>query len=211
MPPDRGGFTWDAPSGRYRGAGGRYVTHAQVRAWLDAALDNAAERMAALARQLQARQIDLVTWQIRMARETKNVQLYSAAAAKGGWAQLSSADLGRVGQSVRAQLEYLNNFAREIRTGAQQLDGRLVARVRLYAQSGRQIFHRTERLEMEVRGYDEEQSIRYAGDSCAGCVQEAARGWVRIGTLVPVGQRTCRGNDRCRVVYRKSATGEVTK
>jgi hypothetical protein len=195
MPPDRGGFTWDAPSGRYRGAGGRYVTHAQVRAWLDVALDNASERMAALARQLQARQIDLVTWQIRMAREIKNVQLYSAAAAKGGW----------------AQLEYLNDFAREIRTGAQPLDGRFVARVRLYAQSGRQLHHRTERVEMQVRGYDEEQNVRYAGDSCAGCVGETARGWVRIGTLIPVGQRDCKGNDRCRVIYRRSNTGEVTR
>jgi hypothetical protein len=211
MPPDRGGFTWDALSGRYRGAGGRYVAHAQIRAWLDVALDNASERMAALVRQLQARNIDLVTWQIRMAREIKNVQLYSAAAAKGGWAQFSNADLGRVGQSVRAQLEYLNNFAREVRTGVQPLDGRFVARVKLYAQSGRGIFHRTERLEMEVRGYDEEQSIRYAGDSCAGCVQEAARGWVRIGTLIPVGQRTCRGNDRCSIRYKRSTTGEVTR
>jgi hypothetical protein len=210
VPPDRGGFTWDAPSGRYRGAGGRYVTHAQVRAWLDVALDNASERMAALARQLQARQIDLVTWQIRMAREIKNVQLYSAAAAKGGWAQLSSADLGRVGQSVRAQLEYLNDFAREIRTGKQSISG-MVGRVRLYAQSGRPTFHRTERAEMQVRGYDEERNIRYAGDSCAGCVSETAREWVPIGTLVPVGYRNCKSNDRCRVVYRKTATGEVTR
>jgi hypothetical protein len=203
MPPDRGGFTWDAPSGRYRGAGGRYVTHAQVRAWLDAALDSAGERMAALSTQLQSGAIDLITWQIRMAREVKNVQLYSAAAAKGGWAQLSLADLGRVGQSVRAQLEYLNDFAREIRTGKQALSG-ILGRVRLYAQSGRPTYHRTERAEMQVRGYDQERSVRYAGDSCVGCVREAAREWVPIGALVPVGQRTCRSNCRCMVAYRKS-------
>lgn len=211
MPPDRGGFTWDAPSGRYRGAGGRYVTHAQIRAWLDSALDSAGERMAALSAQLQAGTIDTITWQVRMAREVKNVQLYSAATAKGGWAQLSAADLGRVGQSVRAQLEYLNRFAREIRTKAQPLDGRFLARTRLYAQSGRQLFHRTERIEMEVRGYDQERNVRYPGDSCTGCVQQTARGWVQIGALVPVGQRDCKGNDRCRIQYARSATGEETK
>lgn len=210
MAPDRGGFTWDAPSGRYRAANGRYVTHAQVRAWLDAALDSAGARMAALSAQLQAGMIDLITWQVRMAREIKNVQLYSAAAAKGGWAQLSAADLGRVGQSVRTQLEYLNRFAREIRTKAQPLSG-IMGRTKLYAQAGRQMHHRTERIEMEVRGYDQERNVRYAGDSCAGCVEQTARGWVKIGALVPVGQRTCRGNDRCRIQYLRSTTGEETK
>jgi hypothetical protein len=210
VPPDRGGFTWDALSGRYKDARGRYVTHAQVRAWLDAALDNASERMASLSRQLQARQIDLVTWQVRMAREVKNVQLYSTAAAKGGWAQLSLADLGRVGQSVRVQLEYLNDFAREIRSGKQALSG-ILGRTRLYAQSGRPTYHRTERAEMQVRGYDQERSVRYAGDSCAGCVREAAREWVPIGTLVPVGFRDCKSNDRCSVQYRKTISGEVTR
>lgn len=204
MPPDRGGFTWDAPSGRYRGAGGRYVTHAQVRAWLDAALDSAGERMAALSAQLQAGTIDLITWQVRMAREVKNVQLYSAAAAKGGWAQLSAADLGRVGQSVRAQLEYLNRFSREIRTKAQPLDGRFLARTRLYAQAGRTTYDRTQRAEMIVRGFDEERSLRAAGDSCLGCTAEAAKGWVAIGSIVPIGRRECLSNCRCVIQYRKS-------
>jgi hypothetical protein len=210
MPPDRGGFTWDARSGRYKDARRRYVTHAQVRAWLDAALDNASERMAALSRQLQARQIDLVTWQVRMAREVKNVQLYSAAAAKGGWAQLSLADLGRVGQSVRVQLEFLNDFAREIRSGKQALGG-MEWRARLYAQAGRMMQDATQRAEMRIRGYDEEANDKAPGDSCPGCVGETGRGWVPLGALVPIGRRTCRVNCRCRTLYRKSATGEMAR
>lgn len=202
MPPDRGGYTWDARTARYR-RDGRFVSRQQVRTWLDEALDAAGVRTGLLAERLRAGKIDLVSWQVRMAREVKNVQLYSAAAAKGGWAQLSPADLGRVGQSVQTQLRYLNRFAQDIRTGKQPLDGNMVARARLYAQSGRQMYHRTERLEMETRGYTQERSIRYAGDSCPGCVSEAAKGWVRIGSMVPIGQRDCKGNDRCSVEYRK--------
>lgn len=202
MPSDRGGYTWDARTDRYR-RGGRFVSRQQVRIWLDEALDAAGVRIGALAEQLREGNIDLVSWQVRMAREIKNVQLYSAAAAKGGWAQLSPADLGRVGQSVQAQLRYLNRFAQQIRTREQPLDGNMVARARLYAQSGRQMYHRTERLEMETRGYTHERSIRYAGDSCPGCVSEAAKGWMRIGSMVPIGQRDCKGNDRCSVAYRK--------
>jgi len=203
----RGGFTWDAGSGRYRGARGRYVSQATLRRWLDVALDCASARIDALASQLRTGAIDLITWQVRMARELKNVQMYSAAAAKGGWAQLSASDLGRVGQAVRAQLEYLNGFAKDIRSGRQLLNGTLNMRARMYGQSGRSIFHRVERAEMDLRGYDQERSIRYSGDSCAGCIQEEARGWVPIGALVPIGQRDCKVNDRCRVGYRNTGTG----
>lgn len=204
MPPDRGGFTWDARTARYR-RGGRFVSRLQVRMWLDEALDASGARIGALAEQLRAGRVDLVSWQVRMAREIKNVQLYSAAAAKGGWAQLTPADLGRVGQSVQAQLRYLNRFARQIQAGALPLDGNMVARARLYAQSGRQIYHRTERAEMQLRGYTHERSIRYAGDSCAGCIAEAAKGWMPLGTMIPIGQRDCKGNDRCSVSYRKES------
>jgi hypothetical protein len=202
MPPDRGGFTWDARTARYR-RGGRFVSRLQIRMWLDEALDASGARIAALAEQLRAARIDLVSWQVRMAREIKNVQLYSAAAAKGGWAQLTQADLGRVGQSVQAQLRYLNRFARQIQTGAQPLDGRMVERAKMYADSGRQLFDRTYRAEMIVRGYTHERSVRYAGDSCAGCVAEAAKGWVSIGSIVPVGQRQCLSRCRCTVSYRR--------
>jgi hypothetical protein len=201
VPPDRGGFTWDARTARYR-RNGRFVSRVQVRTWLDEALDAAGARIGRLAEDLIAGRVDLVSWQVRMAREIKHVQLYSAATAKGGWAQMSPADLGRVGQSVQAQLRYLNRFAQQIRSGKQPADG-ISARASMYAQSGRQLFDRTYRAEMQTRGYTQERSIRYAGDSCAGCVTEAAKGWVAIGSTVPVGQRQCLGRCRCVTNYRK--------
>lgn len=203
MPPDRGGFTWDPRTARYR-LNGRFVSRRQIRLWLDGALDATAARMARMAEDLRARRVDLVTWQVRMAREVKNVQLYSAAAAKGGWAQLSPSDLGRVGQSVQAQLRWLNTFAQQVRTGKQPPDGRMVERARMYGQSGRQVFDRTYRAEMVVRGYTEERSVRHRGDSCVGCVEEAAKGWVPIGVIVPIGQRQCLSRCRCLAEYRKA-------
>jgi hypothetical protein len=38
---------------------------------------------------------------------------------------------------------------------------------------------------------------------------ETARGRVPIGELVPIGQRPCLSNDRCRIRYSNSVTGEV--
>lgn len=209
MPPRDRLYTYDPRTGRYRDRStGRLVPRTQVRAWLDVALDRASDRIAALARQLRARQIDLVSWQVRMAREVKNVQLYSAAMAKGGWAQLSPADLGRVGQAVQVQLRFLNRFAQQIKTGEQAKDGRLEMRARLYAQAGRALFHRVERLDMEVRGMTEEASVRHASDSCGDCVEAEALGWVPIGTLVPVGSRECKGNCRCEIEYRATTPSQ---
>ena len=208
MPP-RGGFTYDPRSARYRDARGRFVAPAQVRAWLDVALDNAADRIDALASQLRRGEIDLISWQVRMAREVKNVQLYSAAMAKGGWAQLSNADLGRVGQAVRAQLEYLNNFANEIRSGRQRLNGTINSRAELYVHAGRGLYERTRRAELVLRGYDRERSLRHSGDSCAGCIEAEALGWQPIGVIVPIGARQCLSRCRCTFQFENNATGKI--
>jgi hypothetical protein len=93
-------------------------------------------------------------------------------------------------------------IAAEVESGAQRRDGTLVRRADLYIQAGRGTFHATEQREMGLRGMTEERSLRHAGDSCPGCVDEAARGWVALGDLVPVGARDCLGRCRCAVSYR---------
>lgn len=204
MPPPARQFVYDPRLARYRDrATGRLIPASQVRAWLDSALDSASVRFRALAEQLRSGGIDLVTWQVRMAREIKLVQLYSVATAKGGWAQMSPADLGRAGRAIQDQLRYLNRFAQQVRTGEQSTAGlRFLQRAESYAQAGRATYHKTERAVMETRGMTEEKSNRYGGDSCGGCREEAAKGWVRIGSLVPIGSRECLYRCRCSIAYR---------
>ena len=103
----------------------------------------------------------------------------------------------------------MRDFADDIASGKQAVDGRLAARARLYAQSGRVAFHNVERFEMERRGWDTEENVLAAAEHCSGCLAETAKGRVPIGSLTPIGQRPCRTNDRCRIRYSNSATGEV--
>lgn|GEM_PF-5625264 len=207
-PPRR--FRYDPRSGQYRWASnGRFVPRNQVRLWLDDALEKAGDRFDALAEALKSGRMDLITWEIRMRREIKNVALYSAAVSKGGWAQMSESDLGRVGRFVQDQYVALRGFARQIETGKQQLDGRLNARAQLYAQAGRVLNERMTRADMRIRGYDEERSVRHTDDSCDGCLEEEAAGWRPIGEMVAIGERQCLSRCRCTAEYRRSQEVEV--
>lgn len=207
MPP-RGGYTWDQAAGRYRDARGRFVPRAAVRSAIDDALARANARARSLAEQLRGRRISLADWTLQMRGLVKEVHLYSAAAAKGGWDQLSPADYGRVGQVVRGEYAFLQRFAADIAAG-RPLDGRFLRRVELYAQAGRRTYHQVERADMEVRGYDLEENILGPADHCDECPSLTAQGPVPIGTLPPIGTRTCLANCRCRIRYRNSETGAI--
>jgi hypothetical protein len=202
LPPSR--YRWDARVGRYVDARGRFVSRAFVRAELDRAIESATQRMAPLSESLRDGNISLADWIIEMRRDIKQVQLYSAAAAKGGWAQMSQADYGRVGQLVREQYRFLEGFGNDIAAGL-PLDGRFLRRVALYAGAGRRTFHKVEQFEMEARAMDEERSVLNPADHCDECVAEAAKGWQPLGSIVPIGERTCKGGCKCDMEFRRAA------
>ena len=202
-------FRFDEASGRYRASSGRFLPFSTVRSYLDRALDGHARAISGLTEQLRNRDITLGQWERLMRDEIKHIHVYSATLAKGGRMQLSQADYGRIGRQLREQYGFLREFADQVASGQQAVDGRLLSRARLYAQSGRVTFHLVERAEMEMRGFDLEENILAAAEHCAGCLTETARGRVPIGSLVPIGSRDCKSNDRCRVRYINSATGQV--
>jgi hypothetical protein len=55
---------------------------------------------------------------------------------------------------------------------------------------------------MEARGAEEERSILGATDSCEECIEEAEKDWSPIGSLIPVGSRTCLSSCKCVFDYR---------
>lgn len=202
-------FRWDGAAGQYRSAAtGRFVSRKAQRAEIDAFLANADRDARALAERLRSRKISLRRWEVEMRQLVKRSHLANAAIAKGGRMQLSPADYGRVGQIVRAEYGYLAKFAKEIRRGL-PLDGRFLRRVELYTEAGRITYHQVERAEMRTRGFDLEENILAVADHCDGCLDATARGRVAIGSLPPVGRRTCRSRCRCRIRYFRSDTGQV--
>lgn len=203
MPTPPRGYTWNESAKRYTDSRGRFVSKQAVRGAIDRELADADRIVRQLGEDLRNGRISLRDWQTGMRREIKRVHLNGAAAAKGGWAQLSPADYGRIGQIVRGQYGYLEKFAREVERGL-PLDGRFTQRVQLYSQAGRSTYHVADRREMETAGYTEERSRLNPADHCQQCRDEAAAGWRPIGEMVPIGQRQCRSRCKCTVEYRQA-------
>lgn len=197
-----GRYGWNAASARfYDRATGRYVSRDTMRLGLDDVLAAAEAEVRAASDQLRSGAIDLAEWQRVMRDVVKETMLDAEALARGGWEQLTPADFGRVGQAVRAQYAYLDGFTADIRSGL-PLDGRFLSRAAMYAKAARPFFHDEQAQLLADTGYTEERNVLHAAEHCGGCVDMTALGWVPIGTLIPIGERDCLGNDRCTVRYR---------
>lgn len=203
-------FRWNPAlrhgAGGYIDERGRMVAQTTIRDGLDSLLDAKKGEMGNLSVALRDGKISLGEWQTAMMQQVKDVHLISGAMERGGWAQMTQADFGRVGQAVRGEYEYLRNFAKEIEDGL-PLDGRFVRRAELYGEAGRDTYYEFARVSARRNGYDEESSIRHAKESCSECIEQEGRGYVPIGTLVPIGSRQCLSRCKCSMEYRNSETG----
>lgn len=195
-------FLWNPTTKRYIDSKtGRFVGSSQIRAAIDTALQKSTREMAALGEQLRAGQIGLDEWREAMRAEIKAQHLASAAAARGGFAQMSQADYGRVGGQVARQYRYLNGFVEDIKQGL-PFDGTFVNRVKLYAQAPRTTYESTARSVADDSGATEERNVLGFADHCDECVGLTNDGWVEIGTMPPPGRRQCGNNCKCRMAYR---------
>jgi hypothetical protein len=191
------GVTFDAVAGRYRLANGRFLSTAGLSRILEGQIAATGANMRADAEALQAGRINLTEWQISMERRVKSLHLLTAAMEHGGFSRLSRADLGWIGSEVRRQYGYLANFARQLESGAQALDGRFLARVALYAEAGRGTEREAARRLARLAGAVEERRILGAADHCKTCVGEARKGWQPLGVLKRIGDSECRSRCRC--------------
>jgi hypothetical protein len=194
-------FTWDSKAQRFRGTGGRFVKRDAVSDALEKARIEGRKRVSQLTQDLRDGKINLPQWQISMRDEIRAQHLLHAGIARGGKAQLSPSDLGRVGQLTRVQYERLNNYARQIERGLTPNPGRS----QMYVNMAHGTFVESERKMKSDSGYQYEENVLSAKESCDGCLAESSRGRVPIGSLVQVGLRTCMANCQCDLVYYKEA------
>jgi hypothetical protein len=198
-------YQWDSRAGRYTSAtSGRFVSSATVKAELEKVAARSVENIRALSESLRAGNINLAEWQAGMMREVKTLHVANAAAANGGWAQMSQSDWGHTGNLIKQQYKYLDNFATEISNGKQPLNGRLNVRADMYGKAGRGTFEETrKRYQRDSNLMEEERRILHAAESCEDCIDAAGRGWVPIGTLPRIGQSRCKTNCACSFEYRR--------
>lgn len=178
------------------------MSQAAIRAELDRFIGAQVAAMDEVSRLLIARKISLADWQLRMAALSKQTNLAGGALEAGGWFQMGPDDFGFVGSKLRREYKYLQRFAEQIASGAQPLNGQVARRARLFGEQGRVTYYDMAKRRLADLGFTEERSILNPADHCEECVSEAARGYVPIGSLKPIGQRICRSNCKCNMEFR---------
>lgn len=202
-PADLSNFRYNAGARRYIGPNGRFITQRALIADLERVTAGAQAEILNISRQLQAGEISLAQWQLGMRDQMKAIHTTQGAIAKGGWAQMSQSDWGAVGQISREQYAFLQRFAIQIESGQQPLNGTFLRRAGMYADAGRGTYWQMKRREAQAQGKGEERRIRYPGDSCKTCIEQANLGWQPVGVLNRIGDSECRTNCRCQFEFRE--------
>lgn len=190
-------------SHRYRDTTtGRFISARQVRADIDRFVDAAGRGSAReLMTALQSGRISLAEWQSGMARAVKNINYAAVASAAGGVQNMTAVERGRAGHIIRGQYEKLRQFAKDIESGKQPLDGRAMRRAEMYMDAARGAHHEEKRARTAAQHAGRTlmiRSRRNARDSCKSCIRLDGR-WFKMGDAeyIPVGRRECLTSCRC--------------
>jgi hypothetical protein len=196
-------FTYDPRTRRYRSVEtGQFVTPKQVRGAVDQVIDGSQADIVQLATRLQAGELSLAEWQLQTAQAIKALHVATAAAANGGFNNMTKSDWGFVGSLVKKQYAYLRDFADDIATGKQLVAGNgFLARARLYAQAARGSYESMKTRAAKFGGVTQAKRILGISDSCPGCLEQAAKGWQPIEEVAPIGSQQCLTNCRCTVEF----------
>ena len=181
----------------------RIVSAKEVRDAVDTVIDKDALRMQNVAQQLVDGRINLAEWQVQTSALLKNLHSAMGLAAGGGLNNISASDLGFVASQIKEQYKYLRNFALQVKRGEQKLDVSLVARAMSYAQASRATYENTLQRRARAAGLSLEKSVLGSVETshCGDCQGEASKSWQPIGSLIPIGQRSCMSQCRCHFIY----------
>jgi hypothetical protein len=196
-------YTYDVISRRYRNVStGRYTPATEVRSAVDQVIDTEEQSFTSAASQLISGQITLADFQRQTAANIKTLHIATGLAANGGVNNAGPDDLAHIEDLINRQYEFLRNMGNDIETGKQPMDGRLLARVRLYAHAARGTYEDVVRRLARVGGALQEKRILGVADHCIGCLQEYGKGWQPIGTLKDIGDTPCRTLCRCHFIFK---------
>lgn len=195
-------WTYDGKTNRYRDAKGKFLSKAAIEKLVDKRIDKLESLLRRFTRMLIDGQITLDQWQGSVREALKTAHIQAAIVGHGGKDGMGSAEYGRIGQRLRGEYTYLQNFVRDLLSRNVSAPMAL-ARIGLYAQSVRGSYWQGEELRQQKQGYSLMKRILDSqAQHCQDCLNYAAQGIVSLGTLPLPGQRCeCGARCRCSVRY----------
>ena len=166
--------------------------------------------IADLAGRMSRGELTVSAWQRGMADSMRDAHLQARALAVGGREFMTSKDFGSVGGFMRYDTQRLARFAAQVESGAISA-AQAEARAQLYGQANIRRSYERGRLEAAKGAGFQQERRGLAGSAahCAGCADEASRGWVQLGSLAPIGGHECKANDKCGKEVRYSAASRT--
>jgi hypothetical protein len=202
-PPVR--WRYDAGAGRYLPPSGVPVHPVWSRRELDRALVSAGEGIARTAAAPVRRDVVRLDWLRDMEAHILERHAAAAALARGGLARLTAEDREWLRARVLAQYDFLDGFEAAIRAGEAagepMTEAAIVQRAAMYNDAARATYEAMRGRTERDLGRTRERNLLGVADHCAECEQQTARGWVEIGALVPVGERSCLTRCKCVIRY----------
>ena len=199
-------WAYDANLGRYRRPSGQFMSQKAVTALVDGRIGTLGQSLNRFTQMLADGNITIDQWQGSVREALKAAHIQATVLGHGGKADMGSAEYGRIGQRLRAEYAYLQNFASDILAGRVSAPMAL-ARVQLYAESVRSSYWEGASLRQAKQGYSLMRRILDPqAQHCDDCVRYARSGLVPLGSLPMPGQRCeCRARCRCSVEYKRNA------
>lgn len=111
-------WSYDPTVGRYRyPETGRLVSPTQIRNLVERRQEATQAEMRAISARLTKDQMSVADWQKEMRAKVKQAHIELYQVGKGGPDQMTKADYGRLGASLKKEYKYLDGFAADIAAG----------------------------------------------------------------------------------------------
>lgn len=177
--PKSGLWYWDDGSHRYRDAEtGRYISFRQIVELRDTYIERSMGGVNNLASRISTGDINVQQWVLEMRTAIKDAYISEYMLARGGIDAMTQSDWGRLGQMIRGQYGYLQNFATDIQNGKLSVE-QVAMRARMYMDSATQAYEKANAISHGLPGLP-----AYPGD----------------------GQTVCRANCKCEWRYEETET-----
>lgn len=168
-PPKPPGWTYNRQLQTYR-KGNRGVTSRWLTTARDQAVAGNAAAVDALSARLSIGEINVQQWVKQFRTLLKDTYLQQYMLGRGGVEAMTQADYGRVGQMLRKQYGYMDQFAREIASGNLS-PGQIAYRSRLYMNSATQAYEAARAANRGLR------LPAYPGDGTTRCGTNCKCAW----------------------------------
>ena len=174
-------WIYNPQTGRYRvgdeGAqvfgqrAGTYLSERRMNAVRDEWIAVSKQRVNAMAEQLSSGRMTVQEWTYAMRREIRVNHINEYMLGHGGRSTMTQADWGRVGNKVRDQYAYLDNFSRQIAAGNYS-EAQIAARARMYVEASSAAYEHG-----RAKAFGVPDLPAYPGDGSTQCLSNCKCSW----------------------------------